>query len=229
MFRRKMPTDELLSQVLFFFALLLVFGFFVSWKLIGVDTYDAEMITYLVFGGLSFLLFAASLVVFFIGMRKPFYDLVIDFDKRSIRLFYGLKEVSFDDIKLFSYNSRHRQVRLLVRWFQIGFSMDQMTTKNGDMMTTLDAQKLGEGVVVLKPKQLYNYHLIASSVFLGSYLVYGVVYGRDYVPFWGWRYIPTYWVLLTMVVLFGISYGIHRYRLYRYFRQTTNNEDTGEN
>lgn len=228
MYRRDIQTDELLSQVLIFFALSLVFGFLIAWKLVGVDTYDPEMIVYLVFGGLSFLAFLTTLVLFFIAIRKPLLDIELNMEERTIRLFYGLKMYSFDDIKLYSFNKRHRQVRLMLGWIFIGFPLDQVTTYRGTKLTLEDVASMGEGGIEVQPKTLYNYQFIASCAAFGLFVAYVIGYGKDQIDFAGWRYIPTYIVLGISFVLMALAYGINRYRLHRYIRRIMSNKDASE-
>ena len=56
MYRRYYQSDELISNVIVTLIASLFLGFLISWKLVGVDTFDPEMIVYLVVGGVLFIL-----------------------------------------------------------------------------------------------------------------------------------------------------------------------------
>jgi hypothetical protein len=212
MYQRYKGADELLSQVLIFFGVTLTFGFLIFWKVTDGIISDAEVIVYYSLGGLSAILLIASLVVYFIGISNPFIDVKIDFEKRNITVFYGWITYSFDDIKLFSYNKRHRQVRLYIKNTVIGFFLDDMIG-NGGPITLEKAMTLSENTVTVAPKIMYNYHFITASVLFGIFVFYVIAYGRFQTPFGGWIYIPTYYVLAGVVLLMALSFWGHAFRL----------------
>lgn len=212
MYTRYKGVDELLSQVLIFFGVTLTFGFLIYWKVSNDIVSDAEVIVYYSLGGISAILFLASLVIYFIGVKRQFIDVQINFNERTIKVFYGWITYSFDDIKLFSYNTRHRQVRLYIKNTVIGFFLDDIM-KEDDVMTLEVAKTLSEDTVTVAPKIMYNYHFITASVLFGIFVFYVIAYGRFQVPFAGWIYVPTYYVLAGVVVLMGLSFWFHAYRL----------------
>lgn len=228
MYRRHLGQDEQLSQVLVFFAMTLVFGFLISWKLVGVDTYDAEMIVYLSLGGLSFLLMITSIVLFLIGKRHPFLDVEVNLDKQVIRFFYGKVSIPIDKISLISFNTRHRQVRLVVKWFTIGFPIDELVDNEGVALSEDQLNDVAPNAVVAEPKALYNYSMLVSGVFVGLFIAYIVGYGKGQVPLFNWRYIETYWIMILVVVLSGIAYASNYWRLSRIITKKDSNEDTTE-
>lgn len=212
MYIRYKGADELLSQVLIFFGVTMTFGVLIYWKVSNDILADAEVIVYYSLGGISLILFIASMVLYFIGIKRPFIDVKIDFKERLITVFYGWTTFSFDDIELFSYNKRHRQVRLYIKNTVIGFFLDDMM--NEEVAMTLEqASILSEDTVTVEPKIMYNYHFITASVLFGIFVFYVIAYGRFEVPFAEWIYIPTYYVLAGVVLLMGLSFWYHAHRL----------------
>lgn len=218
MYQRYKGTDELLSQVLIFFGMSLIFVFLVYWKLTGGINVDVELIVYYVVGGLLVILFILSLVLYFMGLGRPFPDVKVDFDNQEITVFYGWTTYTFEDIRLFSYNKRHRQVRLYIKNTVIGFFIDDMIGPDGQMTEDI-AMKLSENTIIVEPKTIYNYHFITASVLFGIFVFYVIAYGKDQVPFAGWIYLPTYYILGGVVLLMGLSYWFHAYRLNKHTNQ----------
>lgn len=212
MYTRYKGADELLSQVLIFFGVTLTFGFLIYWKVSNDIVSDAEVIVYYSLGGISAILLLASLVIYFIGIQRQFIDVQINFKDRIIKVFYGWITYSFDDIKLFSYNTRHRQIRLYIKHTVVGFFLDDMM-KEDHAMTLEEAKKLSEDTIAVKPKIMYNYHFITASLLFGIFVFYVIAYGRFQVPFAGWKYIPSYYILAGAVLLMGLSFWFHAHRL----------------
>lgn len=211
MYRRFYRNDELLSNVLISFALLLLFGMLISWKLVGVDTYDAEMIVYIVFGSLSLILFGVTLVVFLFVGRSPITDVALDFNNREVKTFNNRFTYSFDDITLYSYNKRHRQVRFLMKRRLIGFSIDEMTHK--DLIVSQDQLlQLSDQAVIVEPKILYNYHLLTILVFVGFTILYTILASTTDIQLFG-TYIPTYYVIALCAILSTAVYYLNHYRM----------------
>jgi hypothetical protein len=199
MYRRFYRNDELISNVLVSFALLLLFGILISWKLVGVDTFDAEMIVYIVLGSLSLILFICCIVIFLIGGGKRIVDIEIDLKKREIRTFNGHFVHSFDEIKLYSFNTRHRQVRLFLKHQLIGFFIDEVICNN-EAISIAELERMSEDAVIVAPKELYNYHLLINLVVIGFTVLYLILANTADLLVFN-RYIPTYYALLLCAVL----------------------------
>jgi len=226
MYRRNYQSEELLTNVIITFIASLVVGFFISWKLVGEDTFDAEMIVYLVIGGLLGLSFLFSLVLFFVGNRRTFVDIEIDFGLKTIRTFNGFVSYSFEDIQLYSYNQRHHQVRIFVKNRILGFSIDEVFHSTDGALTIEQAAKIGEYAKIVKPKQLYNYSLLASFVYLGLTIFYIVTIGKPQIELFGWTYIPTYFAFVGLVVMIAVTMVLHNYLLKRLYKAEKNEIDT---
>lgn len=229
MYRRNYRSDELISNVIVTLIASLVVGFMISWKLVGVDTFDAEMIVYVSIGGLLFILFVITLILFFIGNRKPFVDLEIDFEHETITTLNRTITYHFTDISLFSYNKRHHQVRLYVKRRLLGFSIDEMEHRKQGVMTVEQAMKLSRYATIVEPKKLYNYGLLLNLVWIGIAIFYIIYFGRNQVAIFNDVYIPTYYAFAFIAVMVGVTIGLHSVLLKRMIPQEETTQDTSDN
>ncbi|QMS85495.1 hypothetical protein [Candidatus Xianfuyuplasma coldseepsis] len=229
MYRRNYRSDELISNVIVTLIASLIIGFMISWKLVGVDTFDAEMIVYLSIGGLLFILFVITVILFFIGNRKPFVDLEIDFENEIITTLNRTITYHFKDISLFSYNTRHHQVRLYVKRRLLGFSIDEMEHRKQGIMTVEQAMKIGRYAMTVEPKKLYNYGLLLNLVWIGIAIFYIIYFGRNQVALFNNVYIPTYYAFVFIVVMVGLTIGVHSALLNRMISRKETTQDTSNN
>lgn len=172
MYRKNYRSDELLSNVLLMFAILLMFGFLISWKLVGVNTFDLEMYFYLVSAGLSFLWSIYFLILYLVGQRRDILDLAIDVDNGELVILLGKLRYPLDAVKLYSYITPHHYVRLFVSWRLVGCSLPDLKDADGN---PLDMATLGEllpNAVKVHSRQLYNYALMASLIAFGLAMFY---------------------------------------------------------
>lgn len=224
MYRRFYRNDELLSNVLLSFALLLLFGMLISWKLVGVDIFDAEMIVYIVFASLSFLLFVFFIVVFLIGSRKRIIDIEIDPKKREIRTFNSKFIYSYDDVRLYAYNKRHRQVRFLLKYNLLGFFVDEMQ-KKGQVISQEELDKIAEHAVIVEPKTLYNYHLLTILVISGFTVFYMILASTTGLLLFN-TYIPTYYAISACLLLSVGLVVLNHWRMKRIYTPKEEQKDT---
>lgn len=219
MYRRYYQNDELLSGVILSFTALLVCGFLVSLKLVGEDTFDAEMIVYLVCGGCSLLIAITMLVLFLINNKKPFIDLEIDFKNETISVLNRIRTYAFKDVILYSYNTRHRQVRLLVKRKLLGFTLESILDNKGKPLSIEQASEIGKYGIVIEPKRLYNYHLLISLVFVGLFVFYAFLVSYKDVLWFHRFYIHSYYIGALAVVLIGVSVLVNHNRMRRLYHR----------
>lgn len=226
MYRRLYQNDELLSNVLISMALLLLFGIHLSWKLVGQDNMDVEFYFYAVCAGISFLSMIFFIFIFVRNTRIPFYDIELDFIKEEIRVLNQRITYSFKDVKLYSFNKRHRHVRVLVKRRLIGFAIDTMRDDKNDAITEDIVNQLGMYATTVEPKRLYNYHLMVSIVFSGLYALYMFISAQQPFLFFG-TYIPTYYMAIAWLLLVMLTVWLNRIRMKKLYQ--TNQESTSEN
>lgn len=228
MYRRYLGRDELISQVLVYFALALACLMLVLWKR-HRGSFDAEAIVYTVLFGLSTLMWVIRMGLFLYGNRHPLLDVGIDIERQTIHLLFGRRVLPWSEIKRFAYHRRHHLVRLYVGRGRVSFYLDQMKDDLGRPMDDETLQRLAQTTLVVAPKQLYNHPLTASGIAFVLFLVYAVVYGGYQVPIAGLPYLPSYYVLAGLTLIVTVVYGLDRLRLNRQVEGPTTNQDTSEN
>ncbi|GEM_PF-6009290 len=229
MYRKNHKSDELLSNVLLVFAILLMFGFLISWKLVGVNTFDFEMYFYLIAAGLSFLMTVYFLVLYLIAERRDILDVAIDVEHGELVILLGKLRYALDDVRLYSYNTAHHYVRLFVSWRVIGFSLSDLVDQDGQ---SLDMTTLGELVpnaVKVRSRQLYNYALMASLVAFGLAMFYGFWRAATPGELFG-IIIPSPYAFVLFLLLSVAFHALAMWRMNRLYRQLQPQaEDTSEN
>ena len=165
-------------------------------------------------------------VLFLVGNRKPFIDIEIDFDQELIYVFNRLKVYTFEDVKLISYNKRHRQIRIFLKRRLLGFSLATIQNKNDISITIEQAMTIGKYGYEVAPKRLYNYHLLLSLVFTGLFVFYAFVISyQEFVWFKKW-YIHSYYMLGATVLCIGIAVLLNQTRMKKIYQEQLNTTES---
>jgi hypothetical protein len=172
MYRKFNNKDELFSNVLLSFILLLLCGFLFYQQSFETEFFDVNGIFYVVLTSLTFIYFSYTVIQFIRNWKLELIDIEIDFDEETIKLRNNRKVYSFNDIQLVGRNNARRETKLYIKRKLFGFRDDALKNKQGDIVPVDLMEKLLEHGIEVKHQHLYNFNFLAMIVLFGSEIMY---------------------------------------------------------
>jgi hypothetical protein len=214
MYWNTIGKDEVLTKLIFSFLLLLGFAIPISWKLVGVNTFDSEMIVYLICGSFALLYFLFQFVMAFRLLKKPHSNIVIDLSKKIITIGLQNKQYSLNDVLAYAYSSKQHQMRLYFKNKCFAFSLNEMENTNRETLSKEDLVLCLTHSKEVHSTILYNYPIVVWNVLIGFYFLYVFWYGKEGKSLFNMEYIPTYFILIGVIIFgAGFQFLFHKFVL----------------
>lgn len=175
MYQKHHRSDELFTSISFTFALLLLTLFLLYEKIINNLTSDIDFWLYIAVSGLLFIGFVYTIVFFVLNYNYKRVDIALDFDRKLIILRNGNKVVPFEELTLFGYNKKKKDVKLLIKGKLYGFLLDSLENNSGEVITEEKILELSTYTKTVKHQHLYNYTLLLTILMCASLYLFAYV------------------------------------------------------
>ncbi len=175
MYQKHHRNDELFTSASLSFALLLLTLFLIYEKVTNNLINDIDYYFYIVISVFIFTVFVYTTVFLLMNHNYRRLDIGIDFDRECVIIKNGKKTVPFSEIRLFGYNAKKKDVKLLVKGKLYGFLLENIVNEKNEPIKEEQILTLENYTKRVEHQHLYNFDLFIAVMMVISLYLYAFV------------------------------------------------------